>query len=124
MHIGHSSDDGATWSNISQVAVEPGHTIGNPAAITDLTTGTIHLLSSRDNNQVFGSTSPDGGATWTARRNLTAELKPNPDPAAFVATGPPGGVQLASGRLVAGAYFNPPNQSTRAYADAPSQRSM
>ena len=111
-----SHDDGATWSNISQVLFEAGHTIGNPAAVTDRKTGTIHLLFSRDNQQVFVSRSSDHGGTWTPRENLTAQLKPNPDPAAWIATGPPGGVQLASGRLVAAIYYNPPDQSTRSVA--------
>jgi len=48
---------------------------------------------------------------------MTASLKPNPDPKAWVATGPPGGVQIAgSGRLVTAAYYNRPDGGTRAFA--------
>jgi hypothetical protein len=69
----------------------------------------------RDDKEIFVTSSPDG-ATWTASTNLTTELKPNPDPSAWVATGPPGGVQLPSGRLVTAAYYNRPDKQTRAFA--------
>ena len=103
-----SRDDGLTWSPIVQVQSETGHTIGNPAPIFDSSTGQLHLLFSRDNLQLFSTFSSDEGASWSPRRNLTAMLVPAAlDPAhAFVATGPPGGLQLASGRLVAAMYAN------------------
>ena len=102
-----SRDDGLTWSPIVQVQSETGHTIGNPAPIFDASTGQLHLLFSRDNLQLFSTFSSDEGASWSPRRNLTAALVPALDPAhAFVATGPPGGLQLASGRLVAAMYAN------------------
>ncbi|KOO30282.1 glycosyl hydrolase bnr repeat-containing protein [Chrysochromulina tobinii] len=70
-------------------------------------TGHIHLLYSRDNKEVFVTRSTDGGESWGASTNLTASLKLELDPESiFVATGPPGGVQLASGRLVGGFYYN------------------
>ena len=103
-----SRDNGLSWSPIVQVQSETGHTIGNPAPIFDASTGQLHLLFSRDNLQLFSTFSSDEGATWSPRRNLTAALVPaSLDPAhAFVATGPPGGLQLASGRLVAAMYAN------------------
>ena len=101
----HSEDGGATWSAIKQVQVETGHTIGNPAPVADLTVpGGVHLIFARDNTQIFVTSSTDGGASWSSRRNMTDVLKPSQDPTAFVASGPPGGVQLPSGRLVAGLY--------------------
>ena len=54
--------------------------------------------------QVFLVSSADGGRSWSERRNLTVALKANPAPEAFVMPGPPGGVQLQSGRLVVGMY--------------------
>lgn len=111
-----STDGGITWGPITQVLNETGHTIGNPSPITDRSTGTIWLLFARDDNEVFLSSSADGGVHWSPSTNMTAALKPNPDPKAWVATGPPGGVQLASGRLVTAAYFNRPDGGTRAYA--------
>ena len=111
-----STDNGISWSPIEQVRSENGHTIGNPAPITDLNTGTLWLLYARDDNEVFVASSDTDGASWSPSTNLTATLKPNPDPKSWVATGPPGGVQLPSGRLVTAAYFNRPDGGTRAYA--------
>ena len=104
----NSDDDGNTWGPIEQVKNEMGHTIGNPAPIVDLSTGVLHLLYSRDNQQVYYTVSADGGASWSNSTNLTSTLKPTSDPAAFVGTGPPGGVQLANGRLITALYYNPP----------------
>ncbi len=102
-----SYDEGASWSPIDQVKVEPGHTIGNPCPIVDRVTGDVHLLYSRDNKEVFVTRSTDGGQSWGPSTNLTASLKLELDPTnTFVATGPPGGVQLASGRLVGAFYYN------------------
>ena len=111
-----SSDGGKTWGRISQVLSEVGHTIGNPSPIADAGTGAIWLLYSRDNQQVFVTSSMDAGKTWSAPTNQTMQLKPNPDPSSWVATGPPGGVQLASGRLVTAAYYNRPDGGTRTFA--------
>lgn len=111
-----SSDGGKTWGPISQVLSEAGHTIGNPSPIADSSTGAIWLLYSRDNNQVFVTSSTDAGKTWSVATNQTLQLKPNPDPSAWVATGPPGGVQLATGRLVTAAYYNRPDGGTRTFA--------
>ena len=102
-----SHDEGATWSAIDQVKAEDGHTIGNPCPIVDLATQHIHLLYSRDNKEAFVTRSTDGGVTWGASVNLTASLKIELDPAKpFLATGPPGGIQLRSGRLIGAFYYN------------------
>ena len=111
-----STDSGKTWGPVTQVLSEQGHTIGNPSPISDAVTKTVWLLYSRDNNQVFITSSKDAGVTWAAPTNMTAQLKPNPDPNAWVATGPTGGVQLASGRLVTACYYNRPDGGTRSYA--------
>ena len=108
-----SKDGGETWSPIIQVLNETGHTIGNPSPIMDFETGIIWLLYARDDNQIWLSSSVDEGKTWDHGVNMTAPLKPNPDPKAWVATGPPGGVQVAgSGRLVTAAYYNRPDGGT------------
>ena len=102
-----SHDEGATWSAIDQVKAEAGHTIGNPCPVVDLLTGHVHLLYSRDNMETFVTHSTDGGHSWGPSTNLTGALKLQLDPARpFVATGPPGGLQLDSGRLVAAFYYN------------------
>lgn len=102
-----SHDEGTTWSVIDQVKVEAGHTIGNPCPIVDLRTGHVHLLYSRDNKETFVTRSKDGGRSWGPSTNLTSSLKLQLDPTKpFVATGPPGGLQLDSGRLVGAFYYN------------------
>jgi len=111
-----SEDGGASWGPIEQVLSEQGHTIGNPSPIADDSTGTVWLLYARDDNQVFVASSIDEGKSWGPSSNLTAQLKPNPDPKGWIATGPPGGVQLASGRLVTAAYYNRVDKQTRAFA--------
>lgn len=106
-----SNDDGLTWSPLVQVKSEEGHTIGNPAPIADLVTGTLHLLYSRDNRQIFVTRSADGGVTWGTSSNITGVFTDVPVP--FVGTGPPGGIQLPNGRLIAALYYNcPGNESS------------
>jgi hypothetical protein len=73
-----SSDDGKTWGNITVVAKEAGHTIGNPSPVTDMTTGAIYLHYSRDNLQAFVTSSNDDACTWDTPRNITAQVKINP----------------------------------------------
>lgn len=73
----------------------------------DPATGDIHLLYSRDNKEVFATRSTDGGLTWGPSTNITASLQFTLDVAhPFVATGPPGGLSLPSGRLVGAMYYN------------------
>jgi sialidase-1 len=111
-----SDDSGKTWSAIRTVHVEAGHTIGNPAPVADNVTGDVHLLFSRDNKEVFSSVSADDGLSWAAPLNRTDTLKPTKQHDLWVATGPPGGIQLASGRLITAAYYNPPDGRTASYA--------
>lgn len=103
-----SHDDGATWSAIDQVKAEAGHTVGNPCPIVDRVTKHVHLLFSRDNREVFTARSIDGGLSWGPSTNLTSALGLALDPSRpFVATGPPGGIQIeATGRLVGAMYYN------------------
>ena len=116
-----SKDLGATWSNISVVHVESGHTIGwrcllahsmaeiiiiirfypgNPAPVLEELSGKVILLFSRDNKQIFTIESGDEGVSWGVPRNISASTT-NPE-WGFVATGPPGGIQLPSGRIIIG----------------------
>ena len=101
-----SRDNGLTWSPIVQVQPKPA-TPSETQTHLDASTGQLHLLFSRDNCS-SSPPFPPTKARWSPRRNLTAALVPAAlDPAhAFVATGPPGGLQLASGRLVAAMYAN------------------
>lgn len=122
--VRRSEDGGTSWSGIEQVQVEAGHTIGNPAPVADVTTpGSVHLVFARDDNQIFVTSSTDGGMSWSSRRNVTDSLKANLQPAAsppFVMPGPPGGVQVAggahAGRLVVGIYGADESGQVRSYA--------
>ena len=112
---------GRTWGPMITAAAEPDHvcwnypgppletcSIGQPTPILDSSTGMIHLLFARDNKQVFVTRSSTKGLTWSARENITSTTKPNPEPDAWVAPGPQRGVQLPSGRLIAGSYYEKP----------------
>ena len=76
---------------------------GNPAPVLDATTGKIILAYCRDNKQVFTIESSDEGANWGNVSNITAAVT-EPD-WNFVGTGPPGGIQLPSGRLIIGKVY-------------------
>ena len=123
-----STSEGATWGPILTAAAEPDHicwkfpgppletcSIGQPTPILDESTGVVHLLFARDNKQNFVSTSSNAGLTWSTRVNITATTKPNPYPNAFVAPGPQKGVQLKSGRLIAGSYY----QKNQSWGESP-----
>ena len=73
---------------------------GNPAPVVDQGTGTIILVFCRDNKEVFTLQSSDDGLTWGSMTNITAVV--NGGGWGFVGTGPPGGIQLPSGRLIIG----------------------
>ena len=94
-----SKDGGQTWSERAIVIESGGQTCGNPCPIVDRDTGQIHLLFSKNNQQIFIGHSADEGRTWTEPKEITAQAK---DPTwSFVGTGPGHGIQLASGRLLA-----------------------
>jgi len=97
--VKQSDDGGATWSPLRLVHSESSRatntTIGNPAPLWDAGREMVVLPYSRNNTAAFFLTSSDGGATWS-------QPSPIPVPASWswVATGPPGGLWLPSGRWV------------------------
>ena len=98
-------DGGTTWGPVQLVYEEGGDrmvTIGNPCPVVDRDTGTIWLPFTRDNDDVFVTSSDDDGLTWAPPRKITDDVK-----AAdwtWYATGPGNGIQLTHpshrGRLV------------------------
>ena len=73
---------------------------GNAAPVLDQSTGTITLVFCRDNLEVFTLQSSDDGLSWGNLKNITAVAR---EPQwGFTGSGPPGGIQLPSGRLVIG----------------------
>ncbi|MFH8344448.1 exo-alpha-sialidase [Streptomyces sp. NPDC018045] len=111
-----STDGGRTWGPLQVVNEGGGDTHGNPAPVVDRGTGRILLAETYNKGRPDAGNcdvpcdrtphlqySDDDGATWSAPRDLTAELRPagwN----SWYATGPVHGVQLArgphAGRLV------------------------
>ncbi|MCH2162390.1 MAG: glycoside hydrolase [Phycisphaerales bacterium] len=106
-----STDGGATWGPLAVIWDDEANTCGNPCPVLDRTTGTVHLLMTRnlgtdteqeiinqtseDARTVWTATSADHGATWAKPREITATAKA---PAwTWYATGPGNGIQLRSG---------------------------
>ena len=79
-----------------------GCSTGNPAPIYDHVCSTLHLLFSRDNQDVFVTSSTDNGHRYTTPLNISVTVKPSW--VGFAGTGPPNGVQLPSGRLIVAGY--------------------
>lgn len=100
-----STDHGNTWGPLIVVQEEGGTapiTIGNPAPVVDRATGHIHLLFTRENDTVFHTKSTDNGLTWSARTEITDDVKL--EEWGWYATGPCHAIQLTrgaqAGRLV------------------------
>ena len=94
-----SHDGGATWGSLMLVRSEttPASrvTIGNPAPVS-LGGATVLLPFCRDNLEAAVLLSEDGGSTYTLLSNITWPGHSW----TWVATGPPGSLQLPSGRIV------------------------
>ena len=90
-----SLDGGASWGTLSVVhSLGAGVTVGNPAPVL-LGNRSILLAYSVNNTAAALLRSDDAGGSW-----LPAGALPLPPTWTWVATGPPAGLALASGRLV------------------------
>lgn len=92
-----SSDGGRTWGPLQLIHEEGGNeriTIGNPCPVVDKETGIIWLPFTRDNDDVFVTSSDDDGKTWGEPRQITDQVRKNWD---WYATGPGNGIQLRRG---------------------------
>lgn len=92
-----SSDGGRTWSPLELVYEEGGDekiTIGNPCPVVDQETGVIWLPFTRDNDDVFITSSDDDGKTWSKPKLITGPVKKNWN---WYATGPGNAIQLQRG---------------------------
>ncbi|MFD5001907.1 exo-alpha-sialidase [Streptomyces mutabilis] len=116
--VKRSTDGGRTWSPLQVVNEGGGDTHGNPAPVVDRATGRVLLVETYNEGRTDGGNcavpcartphlqySDDDGRTWSAPRDLSAEIQP-PDWDSWYATGPVHGVQLTggdhAGRLVVG----------------------
>jgi len=98
-----SNDGGCTWGKMQKVYGESTTakmvTIGNPSPIAVHTQpGMIMLVACRENKEVLQLLSYDAGVTWSNATYITAQAM-QPD-WTWIATGPPTGLQLKSGRLL------------------------
>lgn len=105
-----STDGGSTWGPLTVVDHGAGDTHGNPAPVVDRATGRILLAQTRNPGRTDGRAcsapcpriphlqySDDDGRTWSAPRDLGAEIRPahwN----SWYATGPGHGITLTRGR--------------------------
>lgn len=104
-----SVDGGLTWGEPAILAAEEGDvTMGNPCPIVDRETGAVHLIYCRNNERAFYIRSDNEGVSWSAPRELTAELRGFPVDWRRCATGPGHGLQLGSGRLLVPVWLNGP----------------
>lgn len=116
-----STDGGATWGKMQVVYGEstPSKqvTIGNPSPIALHTVvGKVVLVACRNNADVLQLESDDFGATWSNATYITDQAK---GPGwTWIATGPPSGLQLKSGRLLISAdHMDPGWGSHSMYSD-------
>lgn len=96
--VKRSFDSGATWDEMRVIYDNGGHTIGNPSPVFDPDTGEIVLLFNEDNDKVLVTSSADEGATWSAPRDITKDVKPADWD--WYAMGPGHAIRLRTGRLL------------------------
>ncbi|MEV7288900.1 sialidase family protein [Streptomyces sp. NPDC093252] len=116
--VKRSTDGGRTWGPLQVVSEGNGDTHGNPSPLVDRETGRILLVQTRNPGRTDSASceipcprtphlqySDDDGRTWSAPRDLSAQVQPahwN----SWYATGPVHGVQIDAGahagRLVLG----------------------
>jgi hypothetical protein len=90
-----SHDNGSTWTPIQYIAGDDDALGGYSAPMVDKQRKTVLLLYNRKFVETWLTRSTDNGVTWSPAVNMT-----NVFGSANCQLGPPGGVQLANGRLV------------------------
>ena len=103
--IKRSDDGGQTWSPlavlVSNSSAEDVNIIGNAAPIVQRDTNRIHIPFCRNNEESWYTYSDDDGLTWAPWVLLPQAVQPDWK---WVGLGPPGGLQLNSGRLLVSGY--------------------
>jgi sialidase-1 len=94
-----SSNGGKTWGPLKKIygesSLRQNVTIGNPCPVFDSLSDKLLLPFSRNNLEAGLLVSSDMGNTWAISSPL-----PVPADWTWVATGPPGGIQLQGGRII------------------------
>lgn len=109
-----SADGGRTWGDLQVVWDDGPNTIGNPCPVVDRATGRIWLPLNRNLGsdhegaiksgeskgvrEIWITHSDDEGRTWAKPRNISGQGRR--ENWGWLACGPGGGIQLASGRLL------------------------
>jgi len=123
LRLRRSFDEGKTWTPSQLVygnSTEGGNgtapvwtTVGDGNWVQDSSTGTIWMLHTRNNSQLYLSRSDDEGASWSEPQNVTATLKflsvyHSGQRQGWIGTGHAGGIELSGGphkgRLIIPAY--------------------
>ena len=108
LRMRRSLDGGRTWLPSQLVRGESNatsadrHTIGDACPVYDHVQDTFHLIYTRDNVDVFYTSSSDDGATWAAPRNISGQIGGHRAKGGFIGSGHAGGIQLRqpAGRLL------------------------
>ena len=104
-----STDNGATWSKLRVVYSNTSIThnivnvIGNAAPLQLSANGRILLPFCRNNNETWQTHSDDDGLSWAPPERVIGGTRPG---WAWIGLGPPGGMQMLSGRLVVASYHS------------------
>lgn len=104
-----STDDGLTWGPLrvlysnSSTAKGINNTIGNAAPLQLRHNGRIVVPFTQNNYFVWQTTSDDDGETWSAPEAVPGGRR---NAWQWVGTGPPGALQLQSGRLAVPSYHS------------------
>lgn len=100
-----SFDGGLTWSPLAVLvtnsSAEEANIIGNAAPVQDTTTGILWMPFCRNNEEVYITFSENDGSSWAEPRSMPHLVLGDWK---WVGIGPPGGIQLSSGRLLLPAY--------------------
>lgn len=99
--VRRSHDNGDSWSDGALVRTEVGQTIGNAAPVQLRASGRILLPHNLNNSQIWLTYSDDDAASWAPARQLHGVARPGWN---WVGTGPPGSIELASGRVLVPGY--------------------
>ena len=104
-----STDNGRTWSPLQIMVTNSSHennisnVVGNAAPVQLASTGRVLVPYCRNNLEVWQTYSDDDGVTWATPEQVPTATRPG---WMWMGTGPPGGLQLVSGRIVVPAYFS------------------
>lgn len=102
-----SMDQGKTWSDLqvlySNSTTEETNVIGNAAPVQDRNTNRIWMPFCRNNEEMFMMYSDNDGETWSDATYMPQLVHSDWK---WVGVGPPGGLQLTSGRLLVPGYHS------------------